>query len=151
MVENAKIKKIKCDILSNFQTMCSFGVKIVTFLLTEKILLTSKMTLSTLSGSQESANTTTMETNNAWVRDCFLIFSRSRFSCICKTKSGCWAAPSLFPLPSPLISNALNTKKTFKFSNFLIKQYEKVSFWTSKPLCILELKSNVSYRIQEIH
>ena len=48
--------------------------------------------------------------------------------------------------PTPWIQ-----KKTFKFSNFLIKQYEKVYFWTSKPLCILELKSNVSYRIQEIH
>ena len=29
LVENAKIQKFKCDILSNFQTMCDFGDRAV--------------------------------------------------------------------------------------------------------------------------
>ena len=145
-----KMKSKSCQL--HHSAKCDWNIvlawKLLLFwLLTEKILLTSKMMLSTLSGSQESANTTTMETNNAWVRDCFLIFSRSRFSCICKTKSGCWAAPSLFPFPSPLISNALNTKN-FQVSNFLIKQYEKVSFSTSKPLSLVYFRIKVKCILQ---
>lgn len=83
------------------------------------MLVTSKMMLSTLSGSQERANTTTMETNKAWVRDCFLIFSRSLFSCICKTVSACSFSPFPTSLPS---SNACQKRA----HNFLIKKYGKV-------------------------
>ena len=48
------------------------------YLLTSKILCISNMIFKTFKGNQDSANITTMETSNAWVRDCFLSFSRSR-------------------------------------------------------------------------
>ena len=49
------------------------------------MLWTSRMMLRRLSGNQDNAKTTTMETSKAWVRDCFLIFSLKRVFCKANT------------------------------------------------------------------